>query len=440
MKRSRADRRQEHPARATQEVRTNRIGARLIWIVIVAAAVAIPIYYSPAGKDPFRFPKEILLRAEAMIIAAIALAWPWRLSIRVNRREGLVMLFVLLIVAWTVVITTTSTYPLLSVASLIRVVGLAIIFSATYLLARGKSLIALLAVIAPACVNAAAYIVASRSQGTLFRIATNVSDRPVAFLGNADDIGLFFVAPALACVAWTTIKGANRRWAAAAAVLIGFALVATQTLSAFIALGAGLAAFVLVRWRRRALAVFVVLAVCALATVLIYPPFSTRVRVAALAARSGNLDQVLSGRLLPFYAAWHMFRDHPITGIGPGIYGWQYFPYKLIVARDHPALVSSSSYALNFGEAHNDHLQTLAVGGFPAYVLLIGALSWIARASFRRENAASATHETSEFASIFALPFAVSFVVMALASFPLEVGAITSSHLFLTALVLRWSE
>jgi O-antigen ligase len=440
MKRSRADRRQEHAVGRKPEPTTNRIGASLIWITIVLATAAIPIYYSPAGKDPFRFPKEILLRAEAIMIAAIAVAWPWQLPITSSRRESRVMLFVLLIVAWTIVITLTSTHRVLSLESLIRVVALAIIFVLTYLLARGKSLLALLAVIAPACINAADYIVVGLQQGTLFRIATTVAERPAAFLGNPDDIGAFFVAPALACITCATLKGVNRVWTAIAALLIGFALVATQTLTGLIAFGAGLGTLALVRWRRRGLAVFIALIVCALTTVLIYPPLRTRVRVTIPAFRSGNIDAILSGRLLPSYAAWRMFEDHPIVGVGPGCFGWQYFSYKLNVARDHPALVKSPSYALNFGEAHNDHLQMLAVGGLPAYLLFIGSLSWVATMSFRREGTSATPDQCAQFARIFALPFAVSFMVMAVAGFPLEVAATTSSDLFLAALLVRWSE
>jgi len=438
MKPARDDRRQQHALPLSTTQTGNRIGARLIWITVVVAALLIPIYYVPAGKDPFRFPKEILLRAEAMMIVAIALAWPWRLPIAITKRERVIILYVLAVVAWTVAITITSTHRTLSLESLARVAALAIIFIATYVLARGKSLLAILAVIAPACVNAADYIVLSVRQGTLFRIATLV-DRPFAFLGNANDIGAFFVAPALACVSCAAMKPGGRLWPAIGAVLIVFAIVATQTLTPVIAFGAGLLVFVVVRWRQRAVAISAVVLVSAAATVLLYPPLATRVRVAVFTARYGNLNQSLSGRLIPFYAAWRMFRDRPIVGVGPGSFGWQYFPYKLEVARDHPALLESTGYALNFGEAHNDHLQTLATGGLPAYALLIGALGLVARVSFRRESSA-ASDQNSRFARTFALPFVASFVVLALTSFPLEMGATTSSQLFLAALIVRWGE
>jgi O-antigen ligase len=136
-----------------------------------------------------------------------------------------------------------------------------------------------------------------------------------------------------------------------------------------------------------------------------------------------------------------MFTDHPLVGVGPGCYGWQYFTYKLRVAQDHPGLVTSPSYPLNFGEAHNDHLQMLAVGGLPAYLLFLGSLGWISTASFRRARAApEITDACSEFAKTFALPFSVALTVLAFGSFPLEIAATTLSNLFLAALVVRWNE
>jgi O-antigen ligase len=142
-------------------------------------------------------------------------------------------------------------------------------------------------------------------------------------------------------------------------------------------------------------------------------------------ARRGNIDALLPGRATAFLSALEMVKDRPLTGVGPGCFGFEYFPYKLRVELKHPSLMMSGSRTLNFGETHNDHLQTLAQTGVPGYLLFLAALIWLARISMR----APAAEVPERFARFASLPLAVCFAVVTLPEFVLELAAPTTCAL-----------
>ncbi|MGH9456431.1 MAG: hypothetical protein ACRD2J_02175, partial [Thermoanaerobaculia bacterium] len=100
--------------------------------------------------------------------------------------------------------------------------------------------------------------------------------------------------------------------------------------------------------------------------------------------------------------------------------------------------LESPAYSLNFGEAHNDYLQVLAVTGAPGLALFLAGLILVGRISIGRRGDAGIADDRSRFARTLALPLAVAVAVMAAASFPLELGPTIWSQLFFAALALRW--
>jgi O-antigen ligase len=91
--------------------------------------------------------------------------------------------------------------------------------------------------------------------------------------------------------------------------------------------------------------------------------------------------------------------------------------------------------AENFGEAHNDHLQTLAVSGIPGYLIFAGALITLGALSFRRTD----EDLRSRFAHALALPLAGGFAVVTLAQFPLELASTASIAIHFAALGCAWA-
>jgi len=130
-------------------------------------------------------------------------------------------------------------------------------------------------------------------------------------------------------------------------------------------------------------------------------------------------------------------RDHPLTGVGPGGFAFQYFDYKLRIQEQHPSLFGPhGATPENFGEVHNDHLQVAAEIGLPGYVLFAAALLFLAAPAWRTAQVQS---PRNELVRVLALPLAVSFAVLAIAQFPLELVAATHAYLWAASAVVAWS-
>jgi O-antigen ligase len=133
--------------------------------------------------------------------------------------------------------------------------------------------------------------------------------------------------------------------------------------------------------------------------------------------RHGEYNALATERFTAFTAAWSMFLDHPITGVGPGAFSWQYYDYKIRAEQRYPSLRNAYTRGTNYGEVHNDHLQALAEGGvvgYAGFVAMAGALGVL---SFTIP--ARAPDWRLRFAHHLALPLAVFWIVLSLAQFPM---------------------
>jgi O-antigen ligase len=117
-------------------------------------------------------------------------------------------------------------------------------------------------------------------------------------------------------------------------------------------------------------------------------------------------------------AAWEMAKDHPIVGVGPGCYRYEFYDYKLRVEDKYQSLAYATMRSYNFGDAHNDHLQTLAQTGIPGYALLVAVIAIVARRSFVRAPGSTQRN----FARLASLPLVVAFAVSAMPQFPMELA------------------
>ncbi|HEX6161180.1 MAG TPA: O-antigen ligase family protein, partial [Thermoanaerobaculia bacterium] len=234
-----------------------------------------------------------------------------------------------------------------------------------------------------------------------------------------------------------------------AAVLSGAAVGATTAITALAAYGAAIVvvAYLAVRRRGRPTAgrlavaiAAIVVSVAILFTILAstYAPLRNRVAIVRDMAVHGRFDRALTGRGTAYMAAWGMFRDHPLFGVGPGHYPVHYYAYKITAEERYPTLLDSPTRSLSFGEAHNDHLQTLAVAGLPGFVLLLACLAVLALRSHKRRG--TVDDERAEFARALGAPLAVSFAVAALGHFPLELAASLAAFLHLAAVTCAWTE
>src|SRR5262249_22582205 len=245
-------------------------------------------------------------------------------------------------------------------------------------------------------------------------------ERTIGLLGNSNDVGMFLAAPAIAAAALAISSKKYRVIAIVIAVVLTCGLLASETLGAIAAICAGL--FVLHFRARPAVAIAVTVSVVAAgaAFVRLSPPRWAKAQTKLAAAMRGDVDPLLSGRLPAFLAAWRMFREHPISGVGLGCFAFHYFEKKIEIETEHSFLMDR--HAENFGEVHNEHLQILAEGGLPAYAIFLFALWVVASVSFQTPKAEG---DKAHFVETLGAPLAVTVFVLALSSFPFRTAAAT---------------
>ncbi|MGZ5492084.1 MAG: O-antigen ligase family protein, partial [Thermoanaerobaculia bacterium] len=260
-----------------------------------------------------------------------------------------------------------------------------------------------------------------------------------ALVGNPNEVGSYLGAAALASLAvMSTRFGGKKRTVrnviVAAALVAG--LVASQTLTAIVAFAAG-ALFMLAisSWRNALLAAAAGVATAAFIIALAAPIRARTTNVVRWIAR-GNYNRVFTERFTPFVAAWSMFVEHPLAGVGPGAFAWQYYDHKILAERRHPKLRRAYNRGVNYGEVHNDHLQVLAEGGIVGYAAFGALLGALACVSFTIP--ANAPDERQRFARRLGLSLAVFWAVLSLAQFPLETTVVRSLLVHLAALCVGW--
>lgn len=427
-------------------VRSEKAAARrktwtdlLLRACVWGGVVVIPLLVSPTGRDSFRYPKELLLRAEGIVIAvvlALGAIFGHGLIRRVGWKHPAILLGVV-VVGWTAVATLASTNRSLSLFSFLWVVSSVLFFVGALVVLKEAGHQSLWLALAPAVVNAAILLLQRLGWWTPFQLYEHHLQH-TALLGNPNDVGAYLVAPALAAAALVFSGLPGRLIYGLLAAFLLTAIVATHTLTAIGAIVCGLAVLIAWRLRRRQRLIAVgVLAILAAGVFAAYEPLRRRADILVDAALQSNYEQLLSYRPVAFFAAAHMFLDRPLLGVGPGCFGWQFFHYKIAMESQYPEVFPPSPIrGINFGEVHNDHLEILAEAGAPAYLLFLFAIWLMARPSLGPPDADPAPR--ARFAGILAFPLAVSFFVLTLTQFPLQLAAPTVAFLFFAAACLAW--
>jgi O-antigen ligase len=403
--------------------------------VLAAGALFIPTIVA-SGNDAFRPPKELAFRAEAILLLAVAVFWmtsrkrTWRIG------RGAELVAAAVVVGWALLTTATSTNRPLSVDSLITVVAAAVIFIVTRVAAQGLSIVAIDVLMVGACANAALVILQETKLWMPLALTGSGRYASVGLLGNANDVGMFLLAPAIAAVVVAVTASGARRWIyALIALLLGGGVVVSGTRTALGALVAALIVFALVYSRRAAIVVVAALAILALPLLSRSTRIGIGVRNLIAAAKTRDYPRLLSERLVPFLAAADMIRDHPLLGVGPGCFKYHYMAYRVALATHYPAAWTQGG-PQNFGEVHNDHLQVASETGLPGYSLFLGAIGVAAGIAARRRAAAASPEAV--FARALRWPLAAAAFVICLAQFPLELAAPRLMFLSLGALCIAW--
>lgn len=414
--------------------------AQLRFWVIVAFTAALPLFVSPHGDDTFRQPKELLVRAEAIVIAALILASFISASntFRSFFPDRFTSAAILSVMASTALATLFSTNRPISLLAAGYTLSFVIVFWAMYEAAGKLRLPVVMAIGAgPALVNLAIALGQRLHWWTIFEFPATVParERVTGFVGNPNDVGACLAITAVAASAYAIATRKPIAMAMAAA-LFGGVFVA-DSLTSMITV---VVTYVLMMWflpRRLALLSTAALVVITLFAFGVVPPLRTRMHTLIVSLRTHDYDALSSHRALPFASAWSMFRDHPVLGAGPGTFKWHYLPYRLQVELKHPQLYLS--IVQNLGEVHNDHLQVLAEEGLLGYASAVLCLLALASRTWMLRNRRRDEDERIRFAYYAALPLATAWAVLAIAAFPLELPSVMTPLLLFSACILRWS-
>lgn len=410
-----------------------------MWSVVVMMIFITATAMQPGSYDVFRTPKDVALLILALLLIALAAAGGLlseKVADRYRRLGTTPVLLALGAAAWTCVTSMTSQRPAASFWSPITVVCFVAFFCAVLLTATRHPVVALLIVLTPAIGNAV--LATLQSTGIWFPWVVNPKTpmrlRATGLIGNPNDLGTYLVLPALAALV-AGLTWPRHRWFLGVALVLVAGIASAQSVTPLIAAVAGVFIMAVTSDTRRVRGAVIAAALTLLAAAFIHPGSRARLEQLHESASAGDLPELTSFRVVPAAAAWEMFRDHPLVGVGPHSFSAMYMTYKLRVDERHPQWVRLSNES--FGEVHNDHLQVLAETGVPGYLLFLSALALLASISFRRRGA---TDQGGRFARVFALPAAVSFGVLTLAQFPMQLTAPMVPALYLSALCFAWTD
>lgn len=411
--------------------------ARVLRGVIAAAVFLIPLFCSPSASDAFRFPKELLFRGVAILIVAIfAIAAVWNGIERplIVQHRALVIA-IAAIALWALVTTAFSTNRLLSVRAFEYTIDALIFFAGAWVATAGLGIRQL---IAPAFAAGVVNSLLAISQATNlwnpfpFPAELPAHIKTTALLGNPNDVGAYLMVLSLAAIA-AAIVCKSWPYRIVAGVLIA-GLLAAQSLAAIGGFVAGLLVLGFLASRRAGSIVLAATVLAVLVPFVVFPPLRNRVALITDSVSRGDWPTATSSRIYPFGTAWDMFKDRPLTGVGPGAFKFHFLDYRMRLNARHPQWFQHSSE--NFAEVHDDHLQVLAEEGAPGWLILIAATMLLARASTRNTQPDDDRHALVHF---LAAPLAIAFAVLALGSFPLEMVAVLLMLLYFSAAVLNWS-
>lgn len=418
---------------------------RFAFAVVFATVIALPLTFDPLGQETWRIPKELVFRASGIMLA-VALSFALTSRFRpatasLLRRPQFIL--PVLAVAWAGITTLTSTNYLLSVDSFWTVLCSAIVFVAVFMTLRDKGFFAVDIALVSAVINAV--LVALQEYGIWqpFRFPPEAVGHisSSALIGNPNDVGAYLTIPAVAAaVATGTATGARRIAYLVISLVLGVGIIASGARGCIIAYGVALVVFLFSRSLRTAIGVTALLIL--VATTIVSPATlaGRRMRQLWTAAREQKYDILFSERLPPFLCAIDMIRDHPIVGVGPGCFKFHYMYYRLALAKRYPN-AWTRGYPMNWGETHNDHLQLLAESGIPAYLLFLGAIIVIGRASATPKDESGRPRQlTRRFARDLAMPLVVTMFLMTMTQFPLQIAAGRLMFLYFGALCMAWSE
>jgi len=435
-------------ARRAAPAAARDIGARLALGALAAVLLLAPLVVDASAEASFDAPKRLVTLVGVALAAAAGLVLVprgacagdvravWRTA---DARARAIALLAVLALAAGVAAALLSPRASLATSALRVLLPIALLLplGASRVLEPRGGAILLAAFVAAACVDALAALLERAGLVQLF-VIESVAGRggTGAFVGNEGSLALLLALGSVAALG-VLLQARARAWRVAAGgvlVLQVAALAVSPSLTALVALLAGVVVVAVAALGRRAVWV---LSGCVLAVALAtaaYAPLRDRVATAARAARAGDWDALLTYRLGPWAAAAEMVRARPLVGFGPGTFGAEFAAQRLHAEERHRRRFVLPRETSTFAQAHNEYLHLLAEAGVPAAAAAIAALALLLGTLARRVAASPPGDARAE--QVIVLGIVVTGATGALTWFPLQLAS--TAPVLLLALGRGW--
>ena len=270
----------------------------------------------------------------------------------------------------------------------------------------------------------------------LFRMPLDVPEPrflAAGLIGNAGDVGMALVAPALLLFASSAAPGTTRTRVLAALGLLCtlLGLLATESVGPALAFGAGALLHVALDFPRRRLALLALLALAALTGAT---GAGQRAFVKLKQLRAGDVATATTQRDIGLYAAREMVRARPVLGAGPGAFSNRFVPARLAAEERTGRRLVHRSGSAHFDNAHSEPVTLAAEAGLPAAgAACVAALALFSGLFSRRREEAPLLYPSAD--ALLASLLGVAF--LALGDFPLRIAVASGPAAFLAGLALR---
>lgn len=419
--------------------------------------VVAPFAVSVTADDSFRLPKLLVSEGLGLVsLAAFALAaaldpTPGAPSVPWWRRRALVALAPLLVVV-TAGLATTSAPVHVRQALTDLWIGAACLVGWSLALGSERLGRIVRALALPGSLMAFLGILQFHGVFRPFRFTGGEESFRLgvtALAGNPGDLGDYLVLPALAAQ-WGLARsleemrrpgkggGGGRSgpllWAGALAVMV-YGMVATQTLTALVALLAASALYWLLALpARRAALVSLVAVGLAVGAIALTPPLRERVVGLEQAVTRGDWNSALTGRLDGWRAAGWMFRQHPWTGVGHGAYRAAFAEARLEL-QDEGVEFYRAHVDPFFANAHDELFEAAAEWGVPGLLALAWGLGVLVRALLAGRRRLRSGPVDREDAFVWAA--LAGLAVLAAGHFPFRLALVAFPQVLLLAWLFR---
>lgn len=422
-------------------LRTDTVAEGLLWLLVLL----VPLVFVPTARDSFDLPKRLAgewLALASVLTLALGAALRGGFDLRRALRLPVVRAVgpVAAVVALGALLGRHPSHTLGAVTDL--AVGVAALVGWTALESRRLRRL-LLGLLVPATILTVLAALQYHDLFHFFAFAGGDEARRTgvtSLAGNPGHLGAFL---ALACVVGQAqLAGSRRRRALVGlGVLVSaYGVLLTQTLAALAALALGS----LVVWglrlpRRRAAVATAVAAGLVVVSVIAVAPLRGRVVEKWHELRSGEVNELLTGRLDGWRAAVWMAGRHPLTGVGHGAYAAEFTDAKLALL-DRGVPFFRGHGQSTFANAHNEVLEALAEWGWPGLLALAWGL-WVLGRAARRLGRDAAREEGAGGAGPPPVALAggglAALAVLSLVHFPFRLGLTVFPALLLLAWIFR---